>query len=92
MVPFVQFEKGKNTHGGVIVLVKLHQAANLLKVSLLMGVFTLFLNYKNDIKSRKAFHMVLQGKSSVDQLLLETRLLLNLRDISLVCEFYHIVF
>ena len=44
LIPFVQFKKLKNTHGGVLLLVKLKaQRATLLKVTLpAMGVFHLF--------------------------------------------------
>ena len=45
----------KNTHGGVLLLVKLQ--AFLLKVTLLHGCFSCFLNCKNDTKSCKASHM-----------------------------------
>ena len=43
----------KNTHGGVLLLVKLQA----LKVTLFHGCFSGFLNYKNDTKSRKASHI-----------------------------------
>ena len=45
----------KNTHGGVLLLVKLHaNPAALLKVTLLHGCFSRFLNYTNGTKPRKA--------------------------------------
>ena len=48
-VPFVQFKKYENTHGGKLLLVKL-------KLTLLHGNFSRYLNYKNNDKSRKASH------------------------------------
>ena len=44
----------KNTHGGVLLLVK---PATLLKVTLLRGCFSRFLNCANGTKSNKASHM-----------------------------------
>ena len=44
----------KNTHGGVLLLVK---PATLLKVTLLHGCFPRFLDCTNDTKSRKASHI-----------------------------------
>ena len=46
------FKNVKNTHGGVLLLVL--WSATLLKVRLLHGCFTRFLNCKDDTKSRKA--------------------------------------
>ena len=43
----------KNTHGGVLLLVK---PATLLKVTLLRGCFSRFLNCTNDNKLCKASH------------------------------------
>ena len=45
----------KNTHRGVLLLVKLQA---LLKVTFLRGCFSLFLNCTNGIKSRKTSHIV----------------------------------
>ena len=44
----------KKTHGGVLLLVK---PATLLKVTLLHGCFSRFLNCANGTKSRKASHI-----------------------------------
>ena len=52
LVPFVQFKKRENIHGGV-----LFQPAILLKVTLLLGCFSRFLNCINGNKSRKASHL-----------------------------------
>ena len=49
----------KNTHGGVLILVKL-QPATLLKVTLLHGCFSRFLTFTNDTKSRKASHIIME--------------------------------
>ena len=47
----------KNTHGTVLLLVKLQvSACNLLKVILFHGCFSYFLNCTNGIKLRKASH------------------------------------
>ena len=57
----------KNTHGGLLILVKLQ--ATLLKLRLLYGCFSRFLNYTNGTKSRNASHkwteltMILTGIS-----------------------------
>ena len=48
LVPFVQFKKRKNTHRGVLL-----HPATLLKVSLLHGCFSRFLNCTNGTKSSK---------------------------------------
>ena len=45
----------KNTHGGVLILVKLQALS--LKRTLLHGCFSRFLNSTNGTKSRKASHM-----------------------------------
>ena len=45
----------KNTHGGVLILVKL--PATLLKSTLLHGCFSRFLNCTNGTKSRSASHI-----------------------------------
>ena len=48
----------KNTHGGVLLLVKLQaKPATLLKVTLLHGCFSRFLNCTNGTKSRSASHI-----------------------------------
>ena len=48
------FKNVKNTHGIVLLLVKLQaEACNLLKVTLLLGCFSRFLNCTNVTKSRK---------------------------------------
>ena len=46
LVPFVQFKKRENSHGGVLTLV--------LKLLLFHGCFSRFLNYTNGTKSRNA--------------------------------------
>ena len=48
----------KNTHGGVLILVKLQAKVTLLKLTLLHGCFSCFLNCANGTKSRNASHMV----------------------------------
>ena len=48
------FKNVKNTHGGVLLLVKLQA---LLKVALLHGCFARFLNCANGTKSRKTSHI-----------------------------------
>ena len=52
LVTLLQF---KNTNGGVLLFVKLQ---TLLKVALLHGRFSRFLNCTNDTKSREASHMI----------------------------------
>ena len=49
LVSFVRLEKRKNTHGGALLLVKLQAA---LKVTLLHGCFSRFLNCTEDVNSR----------------------------------------
>ena len=49
LVPFVQFKNMKNTHGGVLILV--------LKLTLLHGCFSHFLNCTNDTKLHNAPQM-----------------------------------
>ena len=51
-------KKVRNTHGGVLFLEKL-QALAAIKVTLLHGCFSFFLNCKNSIKSRNASHSTL---------------------------------
>ena len=52
LVPIVNLKTVKNTHGGVLLLVKLH--AYFTKGTLLHGYFSRFLNCTNGDKSRKA--------------------------------------
>ena len=48
----------KNTHGRVLLLVKLHlKTATLLKITLLYASFSRFSHYANGNKSRKASHI-----------------------------------
>ena len=47
----------KNNHGEVLLSVKFQTKIALLKVTLLHGCFSRFLNYTNGIKSRKASHI-----------------------------------
>ena len=52
-----RLKKVKNTHGRVLLLVKLQvKYATLLKVTLSHGYFSPFLNCTNDIKSRNVSH------------------------------------
>ena len=51
LVPFAQFKEMKNSHTGVFLLVKLQALATLVKVTLLHGYFSCFLNRTNEIKS-----------------------------------------
>ena len=55
LVPFVQFKKRENTHGGVLLLDL--KPATLQKVALVYGCFSRFLNCANGTKSRNASHM-----------------------------------
>ena len=55
LVPFIQFKNMKNAHGKVLLLVKL--GCNLVKVALLHGCFSSFLNCTNGTKSCKAPHL-----------------------------------
>ena len=51
----------KNTHGGILLLVKLQaEPATLLKVILLHGCFLRFLNCTNGNKSRNTSRMVMR--------------------------------
>ena len=55
LIPFVQFKKRENTHGGALLLVKLHaEVCNFTKSNTPPWVFFKFLNCKNGTKSRKA--------------------------------------
>ena len=59
LVSLVQFKKRENTHGGVLLLVKLQAKAwNFTKVTLLHGCFSQFLNCTNSTKSRKASQII----------------------------------
>ena len=49
LLSFVQFKRRKHAHGGVLLLL-----ATLLKVTLLHGCFSFFLNSTNGTKSRNA--------------------------------------
>ena len=50
-------KKVKNTHGGVLLLVKLLKPATLLKVTLLHECFSFLKNCANGTKSRNAAHI-----------------------------------
>ena len=52
------FKNVKIIHGGVLLLVKWLKPATLLKVTLLDGCFSLFLNYTDGINSRNASYIV----------------------------------
>ena len=54
LVPFVQFKNVKNTHGGVLLLVKLQAEA---KSNTSPWVFFTFLNCKNGTKSLNTPHI-----------------------------------
>ena len=57
------FKNVKNTHGGVLILVKL-KPATLLKLILFHGCFSRFLNATNGTKSRNASHIkTYEGKT-----------------------------
>ena len=53
----------KNTHGGVLLLVKLE--ATLLKVTLLHGCFSRFLNCTNGTKWCKTSHYILTASTKI---------------------------
>ena len=58
LVAFVQLKNAKSTHGGVLILVKLQASdVTLLKLTLLHGCFSRFLNCTNGTKSRNASHI-----------------------------------
>ena len=49
------FKNVKNTHGGVVILVKLQaKACNFTKINTLPSIFSRFLNCTNGTKSRNA--------------------------------------
>ena len=51
LVPFAQFKNVENTHGGVLLLVKLQASAcNCTKINTPPRVFPCFLNCANDTK------------------------------------------
>ena len=54
MAPFVQFKNMKDTHGGVLLL----QPTTLLKLTLLYGSFSRFLNCTNGIQLRETSHFI----------------------------------
>ena len=54
LVEFGQFKKRENPHGRVLLLVKLQ----VLKVALLNGCFSAFVNCTSCTKSRKTSHML----------------------------------
>ena len=56
LVPSVRIKNLKNTHGGLLLLVKL-QASALLKVTFLHGYFLRFAKRTNGTKSRKVSHI-----------------------------------
>ena len=58
MVPFSQITKRQKHYGGGLLLVRL-KPASLLKLRLLHGCFSHFLNCTNSNKSRKTSHIVL---------------------------------
>ena len=60
LVPFAQFRKCKKSTHGVLLLVKLQT----LKVTLLHGCFSCFLNCKNRTKLRKASYIIDYGMSN----------------------------
>ena len=76
----------KNTHGGVLPLVQLQakKPATLLKVTLLHGCFSRFLNCANGNKSRKASHF----SCILIQILVTVQTLVVARDFSDAYFFY----
>ena len=57
--PFYNLKNGKNTHGGMLLLVKSEaEACNFTKSNTLPWVFSRFLNFTNVTKLRKASHEV----------------------------------
>ena len=59
----------KNTHGGVLLLVKLQALACKLKLTLVRGCFSCFLNCADDTKSRKASHFFVHQCASLQNVL-----------------------
>ena len=56
---FYNLKNAKNTHGWMLILVKVQALAyNLLKVTLLHGRFSHFLNCTNGTKSRNVSHII----------------------------------
>ena len=58
-MPFLKFQKRENIHGEMLLLV------TLLKVTPLHGRFSHFLSCSNDMKSRKAAHIVIHKITSI---------------------------
>ena len=59
-------KKVKNTHRGVLILIKLQaEAYTLLRLTLLHGCFSRFLNCANGTKSRNASHLFLVQFSAI---------------------------
>ena len=56
LVPFLQFKNMKNTHWGVLLSVK---PATLLKITLLHGCFSRYLNFTNGTKLLKTYLRIL---------------------------------
>ena len=54
LIPFIQFEKREKHPWKVLLLIKWVKPAILLKVTLLNGCFSRFLNCRNGTKTRKA--------------------------------------
>ena len=69
----------KNTHGGVLLSVKLQAPATLLKVTLLHWHFSRFLNCTNDTKSRNASHILYYSRiqNSLEHLNIPTHLIIK---------------
>ena len=62
LVPFVQFKKVKNTHGGKTLLQKLHASAcNFTKSITPLWMFFTFFNCTNGTKSCKASDAILRN-------------------------------
>ena len=60
----------KNTHGRVLILVKLQaEALTLLELTLLHGYFSRFLNCTNGTKSRNAQHLAIHVSSFTQDLI-----------------------
>ena len=58
LVPFAQVKKRENTHTGVLLLVSYRlKPATLLKVTVLHGCFSSFLNWTNGTKLCKTSYM-----------------------------------
>ena len=58
LLPFVQIKNMRNTHGGVLLLVSCRlQSSTLLKVTLLHGCFSCFLNCTSGTKLHNTSHL-----------------------------------